>query len=106
MAPPRKPKSQLSRTAKYYRDNPEAAERKKATDNAVNRRTEQKEKRAEAGRKRYQAEKKGAKLQGKDYDHASDSFIGSSENRGKPGEGNRKKKSSSKRVGSKRTGKR
>ena len=41
MAPPRKDRSELSRSAKYYRDHPEAREKKKKTDTEVNRRPEQ-----------------------------------------------------------------
>lgn len=75
-------KSALSRTAKYYRDNPEARKKKAATDKKINARPEQKAKRAESGRKRYAAKKSGKDVRGKDYDHKQGRFISSSANRG------------------------
>lgn len=81
MAPKRK-KSGLSASAKYYRENPAARRRKAATDKKINARPEQKKKRSEAGSKRYAAKKAGKNVQGKDYDHKQGKFISSSKNRG------------------------
>ena len=91
MAPPIK-KGKVSKSAKYYRDNPEARKKKAATDKKVNARAAQKKKRRESGKKRYDAKKKGKNIKNKDYDHATNSFVSSSKNRGRTGEGARKKK--------------
>ena len=92
MPPKKKKRSELSDTAKYYRDNPAARRRKAKTDKSINSRDSQKKKRAESGRKRYAAQKAGKDVRGKDYDHATDSFVSSKTNRGRKGEGGRKKK--------------
>jgi len=92
MAPKKKPKGSLSASAKYYRDNPAARRKKAATDKKVNSRPEQKKKRSESGSKRYAAKKKGQDVADKDYDHATNSFVSSKTNRGRKGEGGRKKK--------------
>ena len=81
MAPPRK-KGKLSKSAKYYRSNPEARKKKAATDKKINSRPGQKKKRSEAGVKRYAAKKSGRNVTGKDYDHRQGKFISSSSNRG------------------------
>ena len=81
MAPPRK-KSGLSKSAKYYRSNPEARKKKAATDKKINSRPEQKKKRSEAGSKRYAAKKAGKNVKGKDFDHKQGKFISSTKNRG------------------------
>lgn len=94
MAPKKKPKSQLSKSAKYYRDNPEARKKKAATDKKVNAKPAQKKKRAESGRKRTAAKKAGKNIANKDYDHATNSFTSVKANRGRKGEGARKKKTS------------
>lgn len=82
MAPKKKPYSQLSKSAKYYRDNPTARKKKASTDKSVNSRPEQKKKRAESGRKRTAAKKAGKNIKGKDYDHKQGKFISSRANRG------------------------
>lgn len=92
MAPRKKKKSQLKRTARYYRDNPKARKKKAATDKKVNARKEQIKKRTESNKKRREAKKKGKDIKGKDYDHKTNRFVKSSTNRGRKGEGGRKKK--------------
>lgn len=82
MPPKKKPYSQLSKTAKFYRNNPGARKKKAATDKKVNARPEQKKKRRESGRKRTAAKKAGKNIKGKDYDHKQNKFIASSKNRG------------------------
>ena len=96
MPPKRKPKSQLSKSGKYYRDNPKAAKKKAATDKKVNSRADQKSKRAELGRKNYAHDKKKGKAarKGKDFDHATNRYVSQETNRGRKGEGGRKKKRS------------
>lgn len=71
-----------SKSAKYYRDNPEARKKKAATDKKINARPEQKAKRAELGRKRYADKKKGKDIDGKDYDHKQKKYMSPSKNRG------------------------
>ena len=92
MPPKKKAYSKLSKSAKYYRDNPKARKKKAETDKKVNARPEQKKKRRESGKKRTEAKSKGRNIKGKDYDHATNSFVASSKNRGRAGEGGRKKK--------------
>jgi hypothetical protein len=89
----------LGRTARYYKygstvpgkSNPGRAKKarkvKSKKDKEINSRPEQKAKRAELGRKRY---KKGG-IKGKDYDHAVGKFVDPKVNRGRAGEGGRKK---------------
>lgn len=81
-----------SKSAKYYASNPKARKKKAATDKKINARPEQKKKRAESNKKRAQAKRAGKNVRGKDYDHATNSFVKSSTNRGRKGEGGRKKK--------------
>jgi regulatory protein YycI of two-component signal transduction system YycFG len=82
----------MGSSTEYYRNNPEARKKKAATDKKINARPEQKKKRAESGRKRYAAKKAGKNIEGKDYDHAVKKFVPSKVNRGRKGEGGRKKK--------------
>lgn len=84
MAPPKK-KGNLCRSAKYYREHPEAREKKKETDTRINSRPEQKKKRAELTKKSREYDKKHGKASraGKDYDHATKRYVNSSTNRGR-----------------------
>lgn len=93
MAPRKKPRNQLSRSAKYYRDNPDARKKKAKTDKKVNKRKSQLKKRVESRRARRKAKRQGKNVTGKDYDHKTKSFVSSKKNRGRRGEGGRKKKS-------------
>ena len=86
----RKPRKSLSKSAKYFRDNPKAAAkknkynraaRKKALANGTSTRSERAKLRRKAG----------AKAKGKDYDHAVGKFVSAKVNRGRAGEGGRKK---------------
>jgi len=86
----------MGRSTDYYRKNAAARKRKYKTDKKINARPEQKRKRAELGRKRTAAKKKGKNIAGKDYDHAVGKFVHSAKNRGRRGEGAR-------RVGYKRS---
>lgn len=83
MAPKKKPYSQLSKTAKYYRDNPTARKKKASTDKKVNSRPEQKSKRVELVKKNREADKRGINRNGRDYDHAVGGYVKSSTNRGR-----------------------
>lgn len=91
MAPPKK-KSGLSKSAKYYRKNKKARAKKAQTDKKVNARPEQRKKRSELTTRNRKADKKGVNRKGKDYDHAVGRYVKSSTNRGRKGEGGRKKK--------------
>lgn len=92
MAPPkiRRPK----KSAKYYRKSKAARSKKAATDKEINSRPSQIKKRVEANRARRRATAKGRNVKGKDASHTKNGirFTDSSKNRGKKGEGNRKRK--------------
>lgn len=91
MAPPKKPMSQLSDSAKWYRKNAAGRKKKAKTDKKVNARADQRAKRSElTTRNRAYDEKHGkSKRKGKDYDHATKKYVKSSVNRGRKNEGNR-----------------
>lgn len=79
----------LSKSAKYYRSNPEARKKKASTDKKINARKSQIKKRVEANRANRKAKsKKGDR---RDYDHKVGGFVPQSVNRGRAGEGGRKK---------------
>ena len=79
----------LGRTAKYYRKNPKAKAKKAAYDKTFDASPARKKRRAELNKIRREARKKGMKIKGKDYDHATGKFISPKVNRGRRGEGNR-----------------
>lgn len=81
-----------SKSAKYYAKNAAARKKKATTDKKINARPEQKLKRADCNRKRAAAKKSGKNVKGKDYDHAVGKFVKTATNRGRKGEGGRKKK--------------
>lgn len=76
----------------YYRKNPAARKKKAATDKKINARPEQRKKRVESNLKRRKAKAAGKNISNKDYDHATNRFISVKANRGRKGEGGRKKK--------------
>ena len=82
----------MGRSTEYYRQNAEARKKKQAYDKKLNAKPEQKKKRAESNQKRRVAKRNGQNIKGKDYDHATNRFVKSSTNRGRAGEGGRKKK--------------
>lgn len=94
----------MKRTARYYKNGstkkgvkkPANAKRakavKKKTDTKVNERPSQVKKRTEANKKRRTAKRNGQNVKGKDYDHKTNRFVKSSTNRGRTGEGARKRK--------------
>lgn len=90
MASPKKKYSELSKSGKYFRDNPEARRKKAVIDKEVNSRPEQIQKRVEANKARRKAKASGKNVKGKDYDHFAGKFISVKANRGRKGEGNRK----------------
>lgn len=79
----------LSKSAKYYRDNKEAREKKKEYDTKLNQRPEQRTKRSELVKINREADKKGVNRKGKDYDHAVGRYVSVKTNRGRKGEGGR-----------------
>lgn len=79
------------KSARYYANNPKARKKKAATDKKINARPEQKAKRRELGRKRT-ADSKKKNIKGKDYDHSTKRYTSPSKNRGRKGEGGRKRK--------------
>lgn len=94
MAPKKKPLSKLSKSAKHYRKNKASRDKKKQVDTAINKRPSQIKKRSECNSARRKAKKSGKNIRGKDYDHAVGKFVKSKTNRGRRGEGGRRKKRS------------
>lgn len=82
-----------SKSARYYAANPDARRKKAETDKKINERPNQIKKRTESNAKRREAKANGQNVNGKDYDHSVNKFVKSSTNRGRAGEGGRKKKS-------------
>lgn len=82
----------MGSSTEYYRKNTAARKKKAATDKKINARPAQKKKRAEANAARRKAKAAGKNIKGKDYDHAVGRFVSSKTNRGRKGEGGRKKK--------------
>ena len=80
-------------SAEYYRKNPKARAYKARVDKAINARPEQIKKRVESNGQVAKAKKAGRNIKGKDFDHAVGRFVSSKVNRGRLGEGGRKKKS-------------
>jgi hypothetical protein len=78
----------------YYQNNEGARNKKKAYDKKLNSRKEQIQKRVESNAKVRKAKKNGQNIAGKDYDHATNSFVLVATNRGRKGEGGRKTKKS------------
>ncbi len=82
----------MGRSTEFYRKNAKARAKKAAYDTTLNAKADQKAKRAELGRIRYAAKKAGKKVSGLDYDHKTRKFISPKVNRGRTGEGGRKRK--------------
>lgn len=78
----------LSKSAKYYRENPEARKKKAATDKKINARPEQVKKRVEANAARRKAKAAGKDVRGKDASHTKNGIVfkKSSVNRGSKGD--------------------
>ncbi len=83
----------MGHSTAYYQNNPKARNKKKAYDKKLNARKEQIKQRVESNAKVREAKKNGKNIKGKDYDHATNSFVLVATNRGRRGEGGRKKKS-------------
>lgn len=82
----------LSKSAKFYRKNRGAAKKKQAYDAKLNKRPEQVKKRVESNQANRVAKRNGTKKANHDYDHAVGKFVPTKVNRGRKGEGGRKKK--------------
>lgn len=82
----------MGKSTAYYKKNADARKKKAATDKKINARPEQIKKRTEANAARSKAKASGKDIKGKDYDHAVGKFVPSAKNRGRAGEGGRKKK--------------
>ena len=82
------------RTMKYYKSAKGKASYKKKLKQDVKRSTSKQglKKRAELKRIRNKAKKQGKDIVNKDYDHKTKRFVKPSTNRGRTGEGARKKK--------------
>lgn len=77
-------------STEYYRSSPEGRKKKQKYDARHNKKPSAVKKRVEANRanRKSKTSKKG---DGKDYDHATNRFVPASVNRGRAGEGGRKK---------------
>lgn len=84
--------TRLSKSALYYRKNKKARKKKQKYDAKLNKIPKQVKKRVEANKARRNAKKNGKNIKGKDYDHAVGKFVKTKTNRGRKGEGGRKKK--------------
>lgn len=82
----------MGRSTAFYQNNPAARKRKAKTDKKINARPKQKAKRRELEKKRRAARKRGVDTSKSDYDHAVGKRVPKSVNRGRTGEGARKKK--------------
>lgn len=80
------------KTATYYQNNPKSYAKKKKKDAEDGKSRVRTRKRVEANKKRREAKREGRDVEGKDYDHATDKFVDSSVNRGRAGEGGRRRK--------------
>ena len=87
----------MGTSTEYYRNNAAARKKKAATDKKINARPAQKKKRAESNAKVAARKKAGKSTKGLDYDHAKNKFVKTATNRGRAGEGGRKKKSTKKK---------
>jgi len=94
----------MKRTMKYYKSAKGKKSYKKKLKEDVKRSTSKAglKKRAELKRIRNKAKADGKDIVNKDYDHKSKRFIDPSTNRGKKGEGGRKKKSTTKKKATKK----
>lgn len=72
-----------SRSKKYYDKNPKSKKRKLKYDSKYQDNDERRAYKRELERKRRRAAKRGMKIEGKDYDHATRRFIPQSLNRAK-----------------------
>ena len=98
----------MKRTMKYYKSAKGKASYKKKLAQDVKRSTSKEglKKRAELKRIRNKAKADGKDIVNKDYDHKTKRFVKPSVNRGRTGEGARKKKSTAKSSVKKTTRKR
>ena len=89
----------MKKTMKYYKSAKGKASYKKKLKQDVKRSTSKAglKKRAELKRIRNKAKADGKDIVNKDYDHATKRFVAPSKNRGRIGEGARKKKSVTKK---------
>lgn len=72
-----------SRSKQYYDKNPKAKKKKLKYDSEYQDNDERRAYQRELKRKRYRAAKRGMKIDGMDYDHATRRFIPQSLNRAK-----------------------
>ena len=82
----------MGNSTEYYRKNAEARKKKAITDKKINSRKSQIKKRVESNAARAKAKAAGKNIKNLDYDHAVGKFVSVKTNRGRKGEGARKKK--------------
>lgn len=81
----------LSKSAKYFRNNPKSAKKKQRATAILNKKPSAVKKRVEANRARRKAKAAGRNIIGKQFDHAVGRFVTAKVNMGRSGEGGRKK---------------
>jgi len=79
----------MERTARYYKNNPEAKIKHRKSSAKANRKPSAVKKRVESNRKQREAKKAGKNVKGKDYDHAVGKFVSVKTNRGRTRNGKR-----------------
>lgn len=78
-------------STEYYRSHPAARAVKRRYDKKLNSKPGQIKKRSESNKARREAAKKGKNIKGKEFDHAVNAFVSRKRNRGRAGEGGRKR---------------
>lgn len=83
----------LGKTSDYYKKNPDARKKKAAYDKKWNNenKSERDEYKRRHAKRRYEDEKNGKDIKGKDYDESVGRYTSMRINRGRSGEGGRKK---------------
>lgn len=72
-------------SAQYYAENKASYEKKKAAQKKINARPAERAKRSELIKRNAAADKRGVDRTGRDFDHATNSYVKSSTNRGRTG---------------------
>ena len=92
----------MGASTEYYRNNAAARKKKAETDKKINSRPSQIKKRVEANAAVRKRKAAGKSTKGLDYDHAVGKFVKTKTNRGRSGEGGRKKKSEARKTNKKK----
>jgi hypothetical protein len=80
----------MGKTNDWYKKNPAGRAKKDAYNKKFNKKPAQRKKRSWLVKKNREADAKGINRKGKDYDHATKSYVSSSKNRGRREKSRRK----------------